>query len=275
MNENFIKIIGKNKGPKSIIIAGVHGNEKCGIKAIKKLLPYLKIERGVIYIGLGNPLAIKKNKRYIETNLNRMFKSRKNLSKDEIKSYEYNRSRFIKKYLDKSEVLLDIHASTVPKSQPFIICEKNANNISSKLPFKIIVSGFDKIQPGGTDYYMNKIGKIGICIECGYLKDKKSVEIARKSIINFLVSRGHIAGNIRDKEQEKIKIYKQYITKTSNFTLIKKFKDFEKISKNQLIGSDGQKKIKALKDSVIIFPKNRYKIGEEAFLLGEYKKGLK
>ena len=39
MFEEITQLTGKEKGPASIILAGVHGDEKCGVEALKKILP--------------------------------------------------------------------------------------------------------------------------------------------------------------------------------------------------------------------------------------------
>ncbi len=274
MSKEITQIIGKKKGPTSIILAGIHGDEKCGVKALEKILPNLKIERGRVFFGYGNPSAIKANKRFIEANLNRMFKSNDLLSKDDTKSYEYQRAQFLKSYLNQTDALLDIHASFTPNSKPFVICEANARGIIEYLPINLIVSGFDKVEPGGTDYYMNSINKIGVCVECGYLNNPESIKTAEKSIFAFLKARGHILNNLTPKKQSYIRIYNLYLTKTDNFTLAKTFYDFEEISKNQIIGKDGEEEVIAEKDGVILFAQNQKLIGEEAFLFGEKKNSL-
>lgn len=268
MLEKVIKIVGKEKGPTSIILAGVHGDEKCGVKAFKKILPNLHIEKGQVFFMYGNPKAIKMNKRFIEVNLNRMFKNEDLLSKKDKRSYEYKRAQFLKKYLRQADVLLDLHESSNIKSEVFAICEKNAKEIASYLPVTSVASGFDHIQPGGTDYYMNRIGKIGICVECGYLGNLKSAMVAEQVIRCFLKARGHIKNDANPRNLSLIKIYSMYVT-TNNFTLAKPFYDFEKVLKGQLIGTDGPKKARAKRDSVILFAHDRKKSGEEAFLLGE------
>lgn len=274
MFEEITQIIGKENGPTSIILAGIHGNEKCGVDALKKILLNLKIARGQVLFGYGNPRAIETNKRFVEANLNRMFKNDDSLSKNDMGSYEYKRAQFLKSYLNKADALLDIHASFTPTSKPFIICEANARGIIEYLPIDLIVSGFDKVEPGGTDYYMNSIGKIGICVECGYLGNPESTEIAEKSIFAFLKARGHILSDVAPKKQSYIRMYDLYSTKTNNFILSKTFYDFEEISKNQIVGMDGEKEVKTEKDSIILFARNVERIGEEAFLLGEKKNSL-
>lgn len=274
MTEGIIEILGTQGGPTSIILAGVHGDERCGVKALEELLPTLHILRGRVFIAYGNPRAIEKNVRYTDVNLNRMFKAPETLTPSELKSYEYARATFLKTYLDRSDALLDIHASFTPKSRRFIISEPNAAKIYRYLPFNLIVSGFDKVEPGGTDYYMNSRGKIGICAECGYLGDTFSVDVAKKSILDFLCIQGHIAGNIERQDQKFISMYYLYCTMSDRFRLSKQFADFEDILAGQQIGTDKDKDVYSPKDGIILFARNMDQVGEEAFLLGEYKKDL-
>ena len=205
-----------------------------------------------------------------------MFKDGRKIRIQDKKSYEYQRAQLLKKYLDQADALLDVHASNTPNSNPFIICTAQAEKIIPYLPARIVVTGFDQVQPGGTDCYMNSQGKIGICIECGYLKSKKATDLAEKSILAFLQARGHLPKKQHSKKEKQkfIHMSSLYLTKTNSFTLSKPFADFEKIKKGQVIGTDGQKKITATTDGVILFARNREKIGDEAFLFGKNKDSL-
>ena len=160
------------------------------------------------------------------------------------------------------------------KSEPFIICEKNGYKIikSFSSKFNKIVSGLELVQPGGVDGYMNSIGKIGICIECGYHKDPESVSLAKETILRFLQKTGNIKNRISKKFNYKriyIKITDQFITKSDAFILSKSFPNFEKIKKGDIVGVDGKIKIKSKEDGLILFAHNRRRIGEEAFYLGQ------
>jgi len=271
MLDEIIELKSQNKGPTSIVLVGVHGNEICGIKALKNILPRLKVIKGRVLFGYGNPKAIKANKRFLEANLNRMFKEDKLLSKNDKKSYEYSRAQFLKKYLKQADILLDIHASFTPNSRSFAICEPKARRIAKYLPVNLVVSGFNRLEPGGTDYYMSSIGKTGICVECGYLGDTKSVNVAEKSILAFLGARGNIEKKVVPRKQSYMQMYYLYTTKTNNFVLSESFNDFEKVSKGQVIGIDGGKKVVAKKDGIILFARNRKQVGDEAFLVGQKK----
>ncbi|MES3004660.1 MAG: succinylglutamate desuccinylase/aspartoacylase family protein [Patescibacteria group bacterium] len=267
MYEEVIKKTGANPGPKSVVFAGIHGNEKCGVLAFEKVLKDLNIENGEVTFVYGNPRAIEQDVRFTEVNLNRMFKPEEGMTLDEKNSYEYNRAQYLKQFLNQSDFLLDIHASFTLDSKPFVICEPNANDIVQYLPFDLVVHGFDEHEPGGTDYYMNKIGKIGICVECGYLGDTKSTDIAVETIYSFLKAVGHIESVLSVGEKDYISVYYLYHTKTDNFRITKDFRDFEEIMQGTLIAMDGDTEVRADRDCYIIFARNRNKIGDEGFLL--------
>lgn len=274
MDEKCIRLEGKLAGETSLILVGVHGNESCGVEAVEKILPNLTVERGTVFIAYGNPRAIERNVRFTEANLNRMFKPDAQLTEAEQGSYEYERARYLKTLMQQAEKLLDVHASFVPDSKPFIICEKNAYQLASQLPFETVVSGFDHVEPGGTDYYMNAIGKEGISVECGYLADPASTERAGDVIMKFLQVRGHVREGLAQYDsvlQSYFRMHTLYLTKTDNFTLARPFADFDIIHKGELIGTDGTEAIVAEAESIILFARNPGQAGDEAFLQGEKK----
>jgi predicted deacylase len=198
-----------------------------------------------------------------------MFKSDALLSKEERNSYEYDRAQYLKQHLRSANALLDIHASNTPESRPFLICEQNAYGIANELPIDLIVSGFDVLQPGGTDCYMNAHGKIGMCVECGYAKDPDGLNIAEEYLFSFLIAQGNLLGSTKKRKQSHIQMKSMYLTKTDRFSLVKDFDDFEKVKAGQIIGTDGDEMITAPSDAIILFARNRDKISEEAFLLGK------
>jgi len=271
MGEDIKEIIGTEDGPTSIILSGVHGDETCGVEAMEHIFPKLQIKRGRVLWGYGNPRAIQQAKRFTETNLNRMFKPDSEISDGDRASYEYARAQFLKTYLVQADVLLDIHASFTPDTRPFLICEQNAKDIANHLPTDLVVHGFDEIEPGGTDYYMNRIGKIGICVECGYLGTPQAIVIAEQSIACFLRARGHLSGDLETQKQSHIRMFELYKTKTAEFRLSRAFMDFENLNKGEVIGLDGQEEIAAPRDSVILFARDQTTPNGEAFLLGEWQ----
>lgn len=276
-NMGDFKIVkGRNNGKNVLILGGVHGDELPGIWAIENVLPKINIKNGLITYGIANPRAVKIHKRFTEENLNRMFYDKNAIDKN---SYEYKRAQELKKIMNKHDILLDLHSSSIKDTPAFAICEPNSYNIVKSLPVEYIVSGFDEHEPGGTDYYMNKIGKIGICIECGYHSNKESKKIAEQSIYNLLthlnmindiMTRSTQTSNYKNK-QKYYKVFYKHFAKTNTFKLKKYFKNFENLRKNELIGYDGITEVRAQKDAIILFAHNGSKIGDEVFLLAEKK----
>jgi len=267
--EKIITIDSGKKGPIVTLIGGIHGDEYCGVEVLDKLKNKLKLKKGKVFIIFGNPRAIKNNVRQTQENLNRVFREEKDLTQKEKNSYEYVRSREIMPFLIKSDVVLDLHSSYVQKSKPFIICEKNSMDLAKILPASIVCLGFDNVHPGSTDYFMNKKKKKGICIECGVIGSRRANSIAKKSIEVILAHLKMIESGEKPKKnkQHMLKVSYVYKTKTNNFKLRKKFDDFEKIKKDELIGFDGGEKIYSDSNQMIVFARNCSKVGTEAFVM--------
>lgn len=271
MFEEVISVKGKVPGPTSLILAGVHGDEKCGPEALAKILPTLQIERGEVLFAYGNPRALAANRRFTEANLNRLFKDPALLSETEKGSYEYGRAQFLKTYLDQADYLLDLHASFTLESPAFIIAEAKAQSIVPYLPAQIVLSGLAEIHAGATDYYLNRQGKIGICLECGYLGDPAAVQVAEAGIYAFLKARGHLANDLVPRLQTYLEAYDLYLTKTADFRLAKTWADFESVKVGQIIGWDGEQAVTIEKDGFVLFAKNCNQIGAETFVLAKNK----
>ncbi len=176
----FIKK-GKKEGKTIAIFGGIHGNEDVGVKMIDKLCEKLEIDTGTVYLAYGNLEAIKKNKRFTETNLNRCFDE-----DNGCKTYEEKRAQELMSVLDKCEALLDLHSFTNPYGEPFAICEENAFDIARQFDVGVVSSGWSKMG-GGNDGYMYNQGKVGICLECGpHYKLNESMQRAELAVDSFL-----------------------------------------------------------------------------------------
>ena len=59
--------------PEVVVVGGVHGDERNGIRAVRRLREAdLDLRRGVAFV-LANPAAIRAGKRYLDSDLNRVF----------------------------------------------------------------------------------------------------------------------------------------------------------------------------------------------------------
>ncbi len=267
MNEPIIVDSG-TAGPTVVILGGVHGNETCGVEALP-VLSKVSLQKGKLILLYGNPLAIEQNVRFVEYNLNRLFCVDDDVPDGAKQSYEYQRSRQLLPYLDQADYCLDLHASFTPDSEPFIICESNAQDFIKYLPQNRVCYGFTRLEPGGSDGYMNNVGKIGVCVECGYLQDHASALAAVHSGRSFLQSLGMIAGDALrvNSAQQYLEAYELYYTKTDCFRLTRSYQDFEVLKVDEIIGFDGHEAVISSVEQMILFARDRSTVGAEAFLL--------
>lgn len=267
----MIKINSNNPGKTVTIMAGVHGNETAGLKAVKTIIPDLKIDNGLVNFVFGNPRAIVAGVRQIEMNLNRAFCPDSELTVEQKQSYERVRALELMKILDQSDALLDLHSSATLGSPAFAICEEHSFDLASQLPVEIISNGWDKLEPGGTDYYLNCQNKVAVCLECGHHEDQKAQAVAMRSISIFLAHHGIITKSTVEldlRSKKFVTMTSLYKTKT-NFKPITNFSDFQNLEKGQVIGHDGDKSVLCEKDNqLIVFCRERKLPNEEAFLLG-------
>lgn len=259
---------GEQDGPTSIVLVGTHGWEMTGVHAADRVFPGLAIARGRVIFGYGNPNAILAGVRGTEADLNRMFKPDEDLTDEQKRSYEYQRAQYLKNFLGQSDVLLDVHDTRNPEGVPFIICEPNGFAVARYLPADNIVSGFDEIEPGGTDYWMNQNGRVGICIECGPREEAETIDRAEDAMRKFLGAQEHIDRELTTQEgQRRFRLFKIYITNV-DFTRAKPYADFETIKKGQVIGTDGGENVVAEKEAIILFAhSDSTEPGDDPFLL--------
>lgn len=257
-------------GKDVVIIAGIHGNEPCGMRAFDEILPTLAIDAGRVTFMLGNPKAIERGVRFIDANLNRLFKPDELIPDTQKSSYEYARSRELMPLLAQADFVLDIHSSGTVGSTPFAICDRQRVSETRILPFPILSYGWDTLEPGGTDDFVTGRGGFGVCVECGYHEDAEAVVRAQASIFAFLAMSGALQlssesdSGVAQQEIEVLRIHKT----ATNFTPSRFFSDFEKVSSGMLLGRDGEEEITAPFDGVVIFVRTRLAPGEEAFILG-------
>ncbi len=250
------------------IMAWVHGNEFAWIKALDEFIDKLEIENWKVYFIYANLEAIKQDVRFTEKNLNRCF-----LKENNWETYEENRAKEIMNYLDVSDYLLDLH-NTLSSicSQEMLI----TTHIDFAQYFDVnkVVSHIDDIQKWWSDWYMDSIWRKWFCIECGSINfwDKqKSIDLAKKSIINFLKVTWNIVWEPEKFEEHRLVIKMKYMykTKTSDFKLRKDFEDFEFIKAWEIIAFDWDIELKAESDCCILFAYDQKNIWQEAFCVGE------
>lgn len=260
---------GLKPGPKVLILGSVHGNERCGAEALPTIFS-LPLIRGSLTCVVGNPEAFKSNVRYLEADLNRQFDNGNLSSAADRRRREYSIAQDLKVLINEADILLDIHASTSMDSTPFVICESPALPLAQNLSIPYIVSGFDRVQPGGTDWFAGQVGKIGICVECGYLGDPKTTDFATMTATRLLmhldmIPNSGLASAAYPEKPKQLKINTQYMTRT-NFVPAASFPDFALVQEGAEIGRDGETPVRAADNGYLLFVRACDGPDQEAFL---------
>lgn len=268
MDSSIIIKEGTRPGKTVAIFGGIHGNETVGIQAIDAVLKSVDIESGKVYFVHSNLEAIKRNIRFVEKNLNRLF-----FENNGGNTTEDARARDLMRILDECDALLDIHAFNDERGKPFIICEKNSFELAQQLQFPIISTGWATIEPNSTDGYMFRKGKHALCLECGsVMNPEKYLPLAIESINHFLAYFGCIKKEKTEKtnkERQHIVEVKKIIRKeTEKFSFTKEFENFETLTEGSVFAHDDQKQYIAGKNECIIFPRPLTSIGAEACVIG-------
>jgi succinylglutamate desuccinylase len=248
------------------IFGGVHGNEGVGVEAVRWAVQNIELTRGTVFLVEANPPAIEANKRAIAKNLNRCFHSG-NVGKE----YEDRRARELMTILEQCDALLDIHASNNPRATPFIICEDESFPLARTLDFPIVSTGWDNVEPGATDGYMLRAGKIGICVECGYVGDAvHNLPRAQDTIRRFLAHYGLVEEvmPVQHVRQRLIRVHEAAHKRHANTSFTKHFADFESLVAGEVFAHDGDIEYAGKANDCIIFPHADQPIGAEIFILG-------
>lgn len=261
-DKSIIEIDSWKNWKTTVIMSWVHGNELSWVQIMTQLIPKVQVIKWKVIFIFANLKALNLNKRSYQKNMNRCFLKYNNWD-----SYEDKRSTEIMKYLDKSDYLLDLHNTiNEENSIPFLISEYN--DLWKYFDVNFSIKWFDELHPWWSDSYMNKLWKIWLCLESGSIYDKKSIDRAKKWIINFLKYTWNIQWKpMQYRKKEFISFNKIYKNQTMDFKFIKKFKDFEKIEKLQIIAYDGWVSVVSKNDSYILFPYKPNQVWDECFCL--------
>lgn len=270
-NSTIVEIRSGHPGKSVVIMACIHGNERCGVIACERLLQDLQIKKGRVTIIYANKEALCLNQRQVEHDLNRCFLKEQ---PDEIaQTLEGETARQLMQYLGRADMLLDIHASYSEQSVPFVICDERNLAIARILPADVVLVNIDVFHPGSTDAYMNLLGRPGLCFECGYLGDDKAVKRAEEALQQFLMYAGVLSENLKERKQRVFKVVALHRNKSAPFKRSRAFADFELFNEKTCVGVEGEEPIFVDAGHVILFARDAATLNEECFLLAKVMQG--
>ncbi len=193
-------------GPEIVIYGGIHGNEPAGVEAIIKFCQLLELSKinhisGSITFILGNPAAYILDRRFVDSNLNRVFdlspvdypevfapvpKTKTILQKS---NYEKTRAREIQTYLSSLSRLdysLDLHSVSVGDLRMAICHQSQIQFLSEFTSFDIQWAYSSKCMTGTTMDEGIRRGAWSYVIECGNHSDPEAFKFGLEHILRLL-----------------------------------------------------------------------------------------
>lgn len=261
-NRIFHHISGKKPGATIVFFAGIHGNEYAGVNALNNVLEVINTKNisGEIFGVYGNIKALKKNKRFLNSDLNRMWttnqlnalKKKTLLQDEELEQKEL--FHVLSHLLTKRKnplYFIDLH-TTSSKTLPFITINDALINRKFSRCFPLpIVLGIEEYLEGPLLSYLNTLGFVSLGFEAGQHTDPKAISNCEAFIVLALKHAGilELDNNNQQKQENILKkscnnivsvfevIYKYHIETNEDFKMIKGFESFQDIKKGTLLAA--------------------------------------
>ena len=285
------KITGIESGATLVVVGSVHGNEKGGATALRKIFPQLeKLRdklRGRVYFLAGNTRALVRGVRFVDADLNRHW-TKENLSKDSPQTAEDCEQRELLKIFDeilrtaKDEVYaLDLH-STSAEGLPFATVGDTMRNraFARKFPVTILL-GIEEQLDGTMLEYLNSAGAVTLGFEGGQHIAPETVENHEALVWMALVNAGILAAeDVPDFERHRKNLakatgkarilevrHREAIKPQDDFLMNPGFENFDVIKRGQELAKNRKGEIKAVESGLILMPLYQ-KQGEDGFFIG-------
>lgn len=299
-----VTIEGPVRGPRLLVLGAVHGDERCGPEAIRRVAAEFadgrrRLRRGrVTLVPVTNVLAYRERRREGERNLNRGL-----APTTEPAVYEDHLANWLCPLLAKHDVLLDLHSFRSP-GRPFVMLGPKDNRGSLE-PFALAAHeealalrlGIDRIVEGwlrtyaagamrrerassperstfrygvGTTEYARSVGAYALTVECGQHEDPRAPEVAYRAIGNTLATLGLVDAPMPDPvlAPETLNLCEVYDKVDAADAFTRPWRSFDPVARGDVIGvrSDGER-IVASFDGWVVFPNASALAGREWFFL--------
>lgn len=278
---------GDKHGPLFVVFGGMHGNEPAGVKALEMVFKMLEVEpitnpsfefKGRLLGLIGNLKAYKENKRYIDKDLNRLWKpdiisqSSNDLAEQgELLSILQLIHQHIDEYKPSSLIILDLHTTSSFGGIFSIVSDDPKSTTYAKALHAPVIRGFMNLLSGTTLHYFNTaqlgLPTTALTFESGQHNEALSVNRAIAAIVNCLKAIGMVdAAHIENQHDTILISYAKdlpavvdlvssySIDEDEDFTMRPGYKNFQAVSKGQILADNLHGPIKAKEDALILMP---------------------
>lgn len=288
--EYFTTFTAPAPGPHVMVTAVMHGNELCGAIVIDELFRSgFRPERGKLTLGFCNVEAFLNFdaeyptlSRFVDEDMNRLWDAK--VIDGPRDSQELRRVRTIRPLIDTADYLLDIHSMQHP-TEPLMLAgplDKGRRLAEAVgVPRRIVMDRGHAAGRRMRDYGPfsdRNTPRAALLVECGQHWARASVDVARQTMVRFLVCTGAAPpemldlwlGPNRPPAQQVIEVTSAITVRTDSFAFVEPYVGMEVIPKaGTLLARDGEEAIHTPHDNcVLIMPSRRLGKGQTAVRLG-------
>lgn len=278
------KIEGTGKKQLLIALAGMHGNEPAGLEAVDRVLKVLQTSQkafeGTFVALLGNIEALQLNKRFIHTDLNRIWtEERIALAQEAIDPVAQPEDVALKHLLSyinelmaegyEEVAFIDLHTTSAQKGV-FIICPDDETHIDmiGGLHVPVILNLADDLKGTAIQYFWDR-GHTAFAFEGGSHQEKESANkmesalwlcleymgcLQRSDFDNVAYHDGRLRESTKNLPQFCRLKYHHYIKDGDAFKMKLGFKNFDPVVKGQWMATDKNGPILCPYDGFVLMP---------------------
>jgi predicted deacylase len=239
------------------------------------------IQGSLVAVPVANPRAYASQKRYIDENLNRVFRETPDAG-----TYEAGLANQLCALVRESDIMLDIHSSFAPGPVNLFVDYPTPENeaFARALGADFSIYDWPKVYEQNsegflshtTDRYAYESNKIGILYEAGQHNDPMSVQAAYEAILRSLHHFGMVEMALPSNPgHSSIRVYMEKVfgKHADGDAFAASWHHLQMLPTNTLIAvRETGEELRVTEDSVILFPKEYAKPGGEWFYLGVLNK---
>ncbi len=302
--ERYIGSYEGRHGSLVIAIGGMHGNEMAGVSALQHLFKMLKKEpivnpgfefRGRLIGLVGNLIAIRENKRFIDVDLNRQWTidhvaevlqmSKEALNSEEKEVIELYQiiQKEITQYQPNKVILLDLH-TTSAEDGIFSIPTVSEESIAlAKGLLAPVITELTRNLKGTIMQFFDDtnlgVPVVAVSFESGQHNDALSINRSIAAIVNCLRFEGLVkSADVESRHDEILRSKTEYLPKIARlaykhpfkveeqFIMAPGFRNFTRVKKGDYLADDINGKITAPMTGYILMPLYQ-KQGSEGFFI--------
>ncbi len=265
-------------GPRAAILGAVHGDEDCGLLAIRSLeaearAGELHLDRGTLTLIHGNPAASEQERRHTRggDDLNRLFDfAYESIMPLEQWTAEHHRAVALRPLLRQLDVALDLH-SAAAETRPFGIAMGSTGSVElgARLGLEDIATRWDGA--GIADQValveLARRRRPAVAVECGRHDEDETRRVAAGLARRFLSASGLVDGEDARVETRRFHVISAFHKPAEDFRFVRPLVGLSVVREGELLGVSSKGEFHAMMDGFAILPNDSVSVGKVALFL--------